>query len=369
MRKNQYILVFIVIITLIVIVSCSKKDSKQFSENITEDIPIISTDMEEVEEEVIIEEEPENHDNETRSKLTGLWIDKEVANQRPYAIMFNNIKLASPQSGTSEADILYEAIVEGGITRLMGIFEQAKSERIGSIRSARHYFVSFADEYDAIFVHFGETKYATNKIATLGINNLSGLTGIGNTVFYRDKSIKAPHNAFTSINGIEKGMKSKKYRTEYHEDHKDHFKFYEKDTELKSDIEATHVLLNFSTYTSPYFVYQEEEKVYERYQFGVPHKDRNNDQQLAFKNIIIQYVKEWNIDKNGYQTMDIEDATGEGYYISNGKVINITWRKNERTKEMRYYNSNDKELKINSGKTYIGIFPDNRKEDVVFSIK
>ena len=104
---------------------------------------------------------------------------EEVGNRRPYAVMLNNHEIASPQSGTSEASILYEAIVEGGITRLMGVYEQFSTERIGSVRSARHYFVSFADEYDAIFVHFGETKYATAKIKELGIDNLSGLTGIG----------------------------------------------------------------------------------------------------------------------------------------------------------------------------------------------
>lgn len=370
MKKNVYPLIFIVIVTFVLIVSCSKKEDKNINDNETNINPITTPIPEKEIEEVIVKEEviEENHDNEAKSKLTGMWIDKDMANKRPYAIMFNNIKLASPQSGTSEADILYEAIVEGGITRLMGIFQSIESERIGSVRSARHYFVSFADEYDAIYVHFGETKYATKKIANLGINNLSGLTGIGSTVFFRDKSIKAPHNAFASSSGIKKGMDSKKYRTEYNEDYQGHFSFYEKDTNMKSDIKAEKVSLKFSTYTTPYFIYDEKDKTYGRFQFDTSHIDYNTNKQLTYKNLIVQYVKEWNIDKNGYQTMDIEDASGDGYYITNGKAVEIKWKKNESTKQMKYYDLENNELKMNVGKTYIAIFPNNRKEDVVFSI-
>jgi hypothetical protein len=85
---------------------------------------------------------------------------------------------------------------------------------------------------------------------------------------------------------------------------------------------------------------------------------------LSFKNVIVQFVKEWNIDKNGYQTMELDNATGEGYYITNGKVMNITWKKDESTRIMRYYDENGDELTINPGKTYIAIFPNNRVNDV-----
>lgn len=306
------------------------------------------------------------HKGEVKSKLTGLWVSKKIGENRPYAIVFNNIKLASPQSGTSQAEVLYEAVVEGGITRLMGIFEHITTDRIGSIRSARHYFVSFADEYDAIYVHYGQTKYATAKINSLHVNNLSGLSAIGSTVFYRDHSINAPHNAFTSIDGLLKGTKTLKYRTKYEKDYDGHFSFYKKDTNLDSKTKVNKLTLHFSNYTSPYFVYDKEQKCYLRYQFGVPHLDANTKKQLAFKNIIIQYVNEWNIDKKGYQTMEIENASGKGYYITNEKAIKITWKKNESTRKMHYYSEDGTELVVNPGKTYIAIFPNNRTNGVVF---
>lgn len=363
MRKYKSIIVMLLVALLLV--GCKKKADKQPDEIREETTEPEVVEPEEPEEPVV----EENHDGMVISKLTGEWVPEEAGTKRPYAIMLNNIQYASPQSGTSEASILYEAIVEGGITRLMGIFENFSSDRIGSTRSARHYFVSFADEYDAIYVHYGQTKYATAKIKELGIDNLSGLSGIGTTVFYRDNSIKAPHNAFASYEGIIKGTEKLKYRTEYREDSENHFTFYSEDTGLKSDTIANKVTLNFSNSAKPYLVYNNDEKLYYRYQFGDKHIDYNTKEQLTFKNIIVQYVKEWDIDKNGYQTMDIGNSSGSGYYITNGKVVPITWKKNESTKKMHYYDGAGNILTINPGKTYIAIFPTDRQNDVVFADK
>ncbi len=303
-----------------------------------------------------------------KSVLTGLLIDEEKVNKRPYAIMINNIKkVNNKQSGILEASILYEALVEGGITRLMGIFEDFSSDRIGSVRSARHYYASIADEYDAIFVHYGETKYATSKIRNLGLDNLSGLESVGSTVYYRDKSISAPHNAFSSYDRIIKGTNQKKYRTERNADWENHYTFYKKDTNLSDGQSVIKVELGFSNYTTPYFEYNKKEKVYNRFQFGGPHIDATTKEQLQFKNIIIQLVKEWNIDKNGYQTMDIENSSGKGYYITNGKMCEITWQKNESTSKMHYYDKEGNILKVNEGKTFIAVYPTFRTDYLKFT--
>lgn len=364
--KKFNVIILIVLITLSV-AGCKKKgDEKEVPSVIPAETQEITPEPTPTAEP---EKETENHDGEEKSKLTGLWVSKELSNKRPYAIMLNNLELASPQSGISEASILYEALVEGGITRLMGIFEELNETRIGSVRSARHYYVSIADEYDAIYVHYGETTYATKKIKALGIDNLSGLTSLGETVFYRDKSIKAPHNAFAAREGILKGTKIKGYETGYPEDYEGHFQFYEEDTDLKTGQKAEKVTLKFSNIASPYFTYDSKKKLYSRFQFGTEHIDYNTGKQLTFKNIIVQFVKEWNIDKNGYQTMDIENAQGKGYYITNGEKIDITWKKNESSKKMRYYDTNGKELTINSGKTYIALFPDIHEENVILDSK
>ena len=304
------------------------------------------------------------HEDEMRSYLTGEWVAKDIGSKRPWAIQFSNFKLVSNQWGIGQADIIYECIVEGGITRMLGIGENYTGSRIGSVRSARHYYVSIADEYDAIYIHYGKTKYAVSKWKELGLDHMDGSGSIGTTVFYRDKSIKAPHNAFTGRDEILKGINKMKIRTDYEEGYDPHYNFYEEDTDLTEGIAADKITLKFSGYTSPYFNYNPEDKLYYRFQFGGAHKDSVTGEQLAFKNIIVQFVKEWDIDRNDYQTMEIENATGSGYYITNAKVMPITWKKKEADRFMRYYTEDGEELTINPGKTYIAYFPKDRKEDV-----
>lgn len=309
----------------------------------------------------------ESHEGEMRSFLTGLWVPEEIGTKRPYAIQFNNFKTVRNQWGIGQADIVYECLVEGGLTRLLGIGQDFHGDKLGSVRSARHYFVSILEEYDAIYVHYGKTKYATSKMNKLGTDHMDGTTGIGTVVYYRDKSIKAPHNAFTSLERIQEGIKKEKFRTELASDYEAHFKFYESDTDLTSGSNAVKINVRFSGTAQPYFEYNSKDKLYYRFQYGEAHKDSLTGQQLTFKNVIIQFVKEWNIDKKGYQTMDLEDAQGEGYYFTNGKMVPITWKKKESKNWMRYYNEAGEELTINPGKTFIILFPNNRTKDVKVS--
>ncbi|MBR5178400.1 MAG: DUF3048 domain-containing protein [Lachnospiraceae bacterium] len=351
-------------------------------------------------------------EGEMQSYINGNWVKKEIAMQRPYCMMFNNIAIANPQSGTSCADILYEILVEGNITRLMGVFENLTDEssckdRMGSVRSARHYYASIASEYDAIFIHYGETTYATKKIKQLGLDHLEGTYAEGSTVFYRDKNIKAPHNAFATLSGIHKAIENKKFRTEHKEDFvPQHFDFaypenglnsieqilemptqaecttvYSEDGMTKYDdftgttcydedriLTATLVKIPFSSYAQPYLTYDEETKLYTRYQFNGEHIDYNTQEPLKFNNIIIQWVRESNRDKNGYQ--DIEGygdrdghhnpVEGGGYYICEGKCIEIYWNKDEANFECNYYTLDGDRLVLRPGKTFIALYPDTR---------
>jgi hypothetical protein len=279
MKKN--FLLILAVMTALLVIGCSKGDKKSGDVTPSAEPPTQTVTPTGTLSPTVAEE---SHEGQVKSLLTGQWVKKEIGTKRPFAIMFNNIEYASPQSGTTEASILYEALVEGGITRLMGVFEELNDKRIGSTRSARHYFVSVADEYDAIYVHYGQTTYATKKISELGIDTLSGLSSIGETVFYRDNTIKAPHNAFTSKEGIEKGMKRKGYETDYPGDYEGHFKFYGEDKELKSNDGVNKLTLSFSTIASPYFTYDESTKTYLRYQFG-----KACPESLPYSKVLLSY--------------------------------------------------------------------------------
>lgn len=305
------------------------------------------------------------HLNDVRSSITGEWVSKKTEKKRPYAVMINNIEYAfQHQKGTSKADIIYEALAEGGITRMLAIYQDpSKVKVIGSIRSARHYYVQFANEWNAIYCHFGHTKYATAKIEELGINNLSGLSGIGSTVYERDYSVSAPHNVYTSGKKLQKGAKILKYSQKQDSDKvAKHFNFHEEDTELDSKKKANKITLPFSNYSTCVLKYNEKKKTYQKFEYNQKHMDTYYKKQLAFKNVIVQLVSESNIDHNGYQTMDLSNSSGEGYYITNGKRIKITWERNEAENKMVYKDKNGNTLRINPGKTYIAVYPTSRQQ-------
>jgi len=161
MKKPAYIILLIVV-ALFAMTGCKKKKAhiddiiKEYEVTIKPS-PTPTITPEPTSEPEIIEE---THEGEMRSSLSGLWVPIEIGNKRPYAIQFSNFKTVRNQWGIGQADIVYEAFVEGGITRFLAIGENFTGDRIGSVRSSRHYFVSFADEYDAIYIHYGKTKYA-----------------------------------------------------------------------------------------------------------------------------------------------------------------------------------------------------------------
>lgn len=312
------------------------------------------------------------NEGKVKSALTGEYISKKRAKQRPFAVIINNIEYANQhQEGTSQIDVLYEALAEGGITRMLGVFQGTeKIKRLGSVRSARHYFVSFASEWNAIFCHFGQTSYAISKIEELGVNNLSGLSAIGGVVYKRDYSVKAPHNVYTSGEKMLQGAKKLGYSTKFNEEKMaKHFDFQEEDTELPAGEETTYVHLPFSDYSTCYLKYDKEAKEYKKYEYKTKHKDHKNDKQLSFKNVIIQLVKEKNIDRNGYQHLYLHKRKGTGYYITDGGRMQIEWRKNEEKGTMCYYDMDGNVLRINPGKTYIAAYPTSRKGLLSFEDK
>jgi len=298
--------------------------------------------------------EQESKDGKVKSYLTGKWVDEAIGTKRPIAVMLNNIMVAVPQSGIENADIVYETPVEGGITRLIGIFEDyASLKKIGSVRSARLYHAYIALEYDAIFAHFGSAIYANDLLAN-HVDNIDGNLGEGNVAYYRVSDRKAPHNAYTSAEGIAAGINYKKYRTEYADTYSGHFKFAEDGeiVHLAPADKAERVALGYVN-NSPWFEYNSEDHLYYRYQFKAKQIDQETGNQLAYNNIIIQYVDYFDYGDGYYYIYN--QGSGTGKYITNGRYIDITWKKDEEFGITRYYNEHGNEITLNQGKTWIAI--------------
>ncbi len=338
---------------------CGKKKEEQEKEPEVE----VKEEVEQPEEEPEPEEPKDTHEGMAKSYLTGEWIDEELAKKRPLAVMIGNTSDALPQYGISSADVIYEVPVEGSYTRLMAIFQDYSGlEKIGSVRSCRHYFIYFAREFDALYTHYGQAVYAEPILARDDVHNLSGMDSELETImFYRDTNRKAPHNAFISEEGINAGIEKKGYRTEIADTYSGHYQFADDDTQVQLTGEDALVVSPGYFVNKPWFVYNSEDGLYYRYEFKDKQIDGANEKQLAVKNILIQYCDWSKKDENGY--LDINTTSGgEGWYITNGKMEKVTWTKANEDSPARYFDEAGNEITINQGKTWVCIARNNYQD-------
>lgn len=277
---------------------------------------------------------------------------------RPIAVMIDNHKGAWPQAGLNEAYLVYEIIVEGGETRLMACFKGKDLEKIGPVRSARHYFIDYALENDAIYIHYGWSPQAESDISTYKVNNINGITQ-SSTDFWRVKDKKAPHNAVTSTKNILTMATSKGYRTTSSAESVLNYKTEELD--LEEGITANEVKIPYSTLHTVSYKYNEETKRYERYARGTLQTDWDTKETITTKNIIITFAENYTLqdaENKGRQGLkNIGDK--KGYYITNGKAIEIICSKSSRTEKTVYKDLQGNVINVNDGNTFIQICPIN----------
>ncbi len=308
----------------------------------------------------------ENHSNEEEQPpveeipVPKLQIIDEDSNSRPYAVMINNHAQARKNhAGLQDAYVVYEMIVEGGLTRLMAVFKDQTTARIGSVRSSRHNFLDYALEHDAIYVHFGWSPKAQTDISALKVSNINGLYDDG---FYRDRSLGVAyeHTAFTDMERIQNTATQKGYRMTSEQPLLLHYSVDEIGLEEREDaILASSVILRYSAYVTSSYQYDEARKVYLRSVNDEIHKDAITGEQYYFKNIIIANVNNYNMDSYGRQNLDTV-GTGTGYYMTNGYAVPITWSKSSRTAQTVYSYLDGTPITVNDGNTFIQIFPTNQ---------
>ena len=321
-----------------------------------------------VESSVEIEVE-ENHDNEYRSELTNEWIDIDLEDQRPVAIIVDNELTALDHYGLTQADIVYEIMnstANGEITRFMCLVKDWDSiTRFGSIRSVRPTHLMLAPEYNAIVIHDGGPYYIDAYLANPWVDNLSG-------GFARIENGKPREfTEYVTTGEIADRIKTAKYDTEYNEYYRGaHFLFAdEKEPMDLEDIynssDCTFIDLPFPHNKSE-LEYDEETNTYLYSEYDKAHIDLENDnKQLAFTNVIIQCAELKKLDDNGYMEFNIINQQGKAYYITGGKSIPVTWTKTHDTEPTRYYDSTGQEIILNTGKTYIGFVASTRWNELV----
>ena len=282
---------------------------------------------------------------------------------RPYAVMINNHKAARPTAGLQDAYLVYEIVVEGGITRYLALFKDANVDKIGSVRSARHYYLDYAMENDAIYTHFGWSYAAEAQIPQLGINNVNGYTTEGNA-FWRDNSLGRPteHTAFTSTSKIAEAVNKRGYRTETNSDLLLNYSADAIDLSgMKDAKKADNVSIVYSSYQTASYKYDKEKQLYVRSSGGKVDTDLVTKDSITVKNIITYQVED--VSYNGDSKLrDLKNiGSGTGYYISNGYAVPITWEKTSRSAQTVYKYQDGTEITVNDGNTFIQIQPKNQK--------
>ena len=295
-----------------------------------------------------------------RNPLTGQGgYDEALLKNRPVLISVENHPDARPQWGLTSSDIVWEMVAEGGITRMLLMYADASRipEKVGPVRSARHYFVDIAEGFDAIFVHFGFSPYAKTQIANHGVNNINGLY---DNYFYRDKSrgVASEHTAYTTDEAIAEAIADKEYRTTLEEEYENPFKFNETDKKLSGGA-CNEIKVSFSSGYTYTLTYDTERNVYLSSLNGNKFVDSEGTQQ-NFENVIICYTEISSMgDSKGRVDFDLSD--GKGTYITNGTYESITWEKGESDDMMKFYNAEGEELSLNQGRTYIAIVDSDRE--------
>lgn len=286
---------------------------------------------------------------------------------RPYAVSINNTAVAvKVQESLNKSYLVYEIPTEGNTSRLLALYKDIEEDlAIGTIRSARHNFVDFALESDAIFCCFGWSHYAEDDLKSGSIDYLQGLYG---GPYYRKnpENLASEHTAYTSISKLNSAVKSKGFRTTSNDTILLNYNVSDVDLSVANEAKVA------NTVTIPYgyapqiasFKYNAETKMYTRYENENECKDHNTKESVTTKNIIVQKINYKMCDDNYYWDLETT-GTGEGYYITNGYAVPIIWSKSNRSSKTKYtyktgvilngQDVGDQEIFISDGRTWIEI--------------
>ena len=334
------ILVLLVLISLSVwLFLFNKKDNQVINnDNSNKEVNIIEENVEEVDQTVDIYD--------------------YNSSDRSIAIVVNNTPVAvKAQEGLNKSYLIYEFPTEGSTTRLMALYKDIEDLKVGTIRSARHNFMDYAFENDALFVHFGHSHYALDEEKVNGIDYFDGVYG---GPFWRENplDLATEHTAYTSIGKIREYASI--YGNRMESNVKPPIDISPTDINLNGS-KAVDVVMPYGYSNKEHFKYNENNKMYERYFNDEESLDYSTKEIVKVKNIIITNISYSMCSDNHY--WDLHDTgSGTGYFITNGKYVNIKWTKESRNGRTSYTNLDGTPLKVSDGLTWISLVVNSNTE-------
>lgn len=291
-----------------------------------------------------------------------------TSGERPFALSVNNTPVAvKVQTGLNRAFLIYELPTEGRTSRLLALFKNVDDDlTVGTIRSARHYFLDYCFESDAIFVHYGWSHYAEDAVHETGIDDINGLT---DSPFWRDnpENLGNDHTAYTSI-AQDKACAAEKGFAPDADNASDtillNYDPGDIDLSDRGDVmSADSVSVPYGADHGTVFTYDSEKGEYDRIVNGEPNTDYYTGEQFTAKNIIVEKVTHEMTDDNYYWNIG-DIGSGEGYFITGGKAVPITWSKESQRAKTHYYYADGTQITVSDGRTYIEVQPDDMETTI-----
>lgn len=384
MKKWKALLILALAVVL-AMAGCGKKDKDKEEEAVEESAPAMQPAMviqdSPAPQPAPVEETPAAPVEEAdvppagmvANQLSGEWIDESIQNQRPIAVMVDDETKALPHFGITSADVVYEMMnstQNDGVTRFMALVKDwGNLQQFGSIRSTRPTNLRIAPEWNAVLCHDGGPFWNENFYKNPYVERFSG------TFSRVDNGKPREFTEYILPGDLEKNFKNAGFSTTYNDYYRgDHWVFASRNNpntldQYDSATSCTKVSLPFH-HNNPWMEYDAAEGVYKYFQYGKPEVDAGNgNKQLSFKNVFLERAKMEKLDDHGYMMYypcDSENSERIGYYLTNGKCIKVTWSKMDDLTPTKFYDENGAEIRINVGKTYIGLIRNEEWENIAF---
>jgi len=356
-KMKKWWMLLLAMATILVLSACSQKttqeepDQTDNEQNQEEGDSVEVVDKEEDEQ----KEEEKEPEFKNRYPLTGEGTDDAV-DHRIITVMVNNHSKARPQTGLNEADMVYEVLAEGPITRFLAFYHSEKPPLVGPVRSAREYYFDIAKGYNALYLYHGAAQYIEDQLKAGYIDHINGMYYDNDRhLFKRESSRNAPHNSYLMIRNAYDVVKEKGYEVQ-----KDHEPLpFLKDEQIEniSGNDATTINITYSD--SPRetvkFEYNKETENYTRYSDGKKTADMNSKEAKTVDNVFIVETGHRVIDSKLRRDIDLTSG-GNGYLIQKGKVQQVSWQ-NIDGRILPF--KDGKELGFVPGQTWVNIVPES----------
>lgn len=311
----------------------------------------------------VVEPEPEPEPElPYANPLTGEGLEEDISGSRPFAVMLNNLEKALPQLGVAQADVIYEIVAEGGITRMMALFQDLDGVgTLGSIRSSRDYYVSLAYGHDAIYVHAGGSPQAYDAIQGWGVSNIDFVNGPYGNMCWRDQARRQnagfEHSLLTSSEKI-----LEQFPSRFSREHGDGFQVgWVFDREAPAGGQAASQLtVPFSTYKTGHFTYDGESGQYLVWQHingsDRDYVDGTTGEQVGVSNVLVLYTDVSNVPGDDAGRKNVRTTgTGSGLLLRDGQLYQITWSRANKGDCYSFLDAAGQPIPLAVGSSYINV--------------